>query len=126
MAEVKKATFDTTTQEGRVKVFNAMNSTSESLKNVEHGHVIQVTDVLIYRDIVDSYGSETESDVVVLFAKDDELGTRLYGSVSKTVSDSADNLIDFIADTGLEEVGVKPITQQSNNGRDFISLQMVM
>lgn len=126
MAEVKKATFDTTTQEGRVKVFNAMNSTSESLKNVEHGHVIQVTDVLIYRDIVDSYGSETESDVVVLFAKDDELGTRLYGSVSKTVSDSADNLIDFISDTGLEEVGVKPITQQSNNGRDFISLQMVM
>lgn len=126
MAEVKKATFDTSTQEGKVKVFNAMNSTSESLKNVEHGHVIQVTDVLIYRDIVDSYGAETESDVVVLFAKDDELGTRLYGSVSKTVSDSADNLIDFIADTGLEEVGVKPITQQSNNGRDFISLQMVM
>lgn len=126
MAEVKKATFDTSTQEGKVKVFNAMNSTSESLKNVEHGHVIQVTDVLIYRDIVDSYGAETESDVVVLFAKDDELGTRLYGSVSKTVSDSADNLIDFISDTGLEEVGVKPITQQSNNGRDFISLQMVM
>ena len=126
MAEVKKATFDTSTQEGKVKVFNAMNSTSESLKNVEHGHVIQVTDVLIYRDIVDSYGAETESDVVVLFAKDDELGTRLYGSVSKTVSDSADNPIDFISDTGLEEVGVKPITQQSNNGRDFISLQMVM
>lgn len=122
--EIIKSTFDTGNSTGLKKVFNAQNSTSESLKNLNDDFVITVTDVLVYEDTIDSFGGDQKGDVVVLFSEVDGVET-LYGSVSKSVSESAQSLIDFMEQTEVESVDVKVIKRVSNNGRDFISLQMV-
>lgn len=121
--EVIKATFNTEELEGKKKVFNAQNSTSESLKNVDESHVITVKDILVYSDTIDSFGQNQQGDVTVLFSDNGESEV-LYGSVSKSVSESAQSLIDFMESTG-DTVDIKVIKRVSNNGRDFISLQMV-
>lgn len=122
--EIIKSTFDTGNSTGLKKVFNAQNSTSESLKNLSEDYVITVTDVLVYEDTIDSFGGDQKGEVVVLFSEVDGVET-LYGSVSKTVSESAQSLIDFMQQTETESVDVKVIKRVSKNGRDFISLQMV-
>lgn len=122
--EIIKSTFDTGNSTGLKKVFNAQNSTSESLKNLNDDFVITVTDVLVYEDTIDSFGGDQKGDVVVLFSEVDGVET-LYGSVSKSVSESAQSLIDFMQMTEVDAVDVKVIKRVSNNGRDFISLQMV-
>lgn len=122
--EIIKSTFDTGNSTGLKKVFNAQNSTSESLKNLNDDYVITVTDVLVYEDTIDSFGGDQKGDVVVLFSEVGGVET-LYGSVSKSVSESAQSLIDFMEQTEVESVDVKVIKRVSNNGRDFISLQMV-
>ena len=122
--EIIKSTFDTGNSSGLKKVFNAQNSTSESLKNLNEDFVITVTDILVYEDTINSFGSDQKGDVVVLFSEVDGVET-LYGSVSKSVSESAQSLIDFMQMTEVDAVDVKVIKRVSNNGRDFISLQMV-
>ena len=79
--EIIKATFDTGNSTGLKKVFNAQNSTSESLKNLNEDFVITVTDILVYEDTINSFGSDQKGDVVVLFSEVDGVET-LYGSVS--------------------------------------------
>lgn len=116
-----KASFDTTTLEGQMKVFNAQNGASHSLKNLPEGTVINVSGVLIYEDKVDSYGGEQDSKITVLYDKNGES----YAGVSATVAQAADKLIAFIENTGVESVKVKVVKATSQGGRDFLNLQMV-
>lgn len=116
-----KASFDLTTVEGKKKAFNAKNGASVSLKNVPDGTVIDAVGVMTYEEEVDTYGNAQNSTVTVIFAADGQS----YAGISDTVSKAADGLIDFVADTGIEEFQVKVTRQTSNQGREFLNLLLV-
>lgn len=116
-----KASFDVTTLEGQMKVFNAQNGAGKSLKDFDDNHVIECVGVMQYEDTIDSYGNEQESTITVLFGAD---GNQ-YASVSDTVKDAGAKLIDFLSVTGLEEFKVMIRKQRSAKGNVFLNLQLV-
>jgi len=116
-----KASFDTTTIEGQMKVFNAQNGSSMSLKNLENGMVIPAVGVLQYDEVVDSYGKEQEATVTVIFCED---GTS-YAGVSDTVAKAGNKLIDFLDVTKVEKFNVKIIKAKSGKGNEFLNIQLV-
>lgn len=120
MAKILRSTFDTTTTEGKVRVFNAQNGSSVSLKSMNDGDTIPVNAVLQYEDVVDSYGKPQEVVITVLFAED---GTAFAG-VSDTVAKAGDKLIDLFADTGLETINVGVVKQMSGKGNEFLNLRV--
>lgn len=120
MEKAIKASFDVTTVEGKMKVFNAQNGASVSLKTLEAGTKIDVVGVLQYQETVDTYGNEQQATVTTLFAED---GTA-YAGVSDTVAKAGAKLIDFLADTGLVSVPIKVVKGKSNGGREFLNLQI--
>lgn len=120
MANVK-ASFDTTTVAGQMKVFNAQNGASVSLKNLENGTVINAVGVLQYEEKIDSYGNDQEATVTVIFSADGES----YAGVSDTVAKAGSKLIDFIGATGLEEFKVKIVKAKSSRNQEFLNLQLV-
>jgi hypothetical protein len=117
-----KATFDVTSKEGQFKVFNAQSGSSVSLKNMENGEIIEVVDVLQYGETINSYGSNQEATVTVLF---DAEGIT-YAGVSDTVAKSGEKLIDLMAGTGVESVKVSIIKQKSGRGQEFLNLRAVL
>ena len=117
-----KASFDISTLEGQMQVFNAQNGSSVSMKDLPEGTIIQTTGVIQYAEQIDTYGSEQSGIVTVLFAED---GTS-YASVSAPVAKAAEKLIQFFTMTGVESVGVKIVKGKSNAGRDFLNLQLVL
>ncbi len=122
MANNVKASFDTTTVEGQMAVFNAQNGSSVSLKSLDNGTVISnVTGVMQYEDKIDSYGNDQEAVITVLFTEE---GTS-YAGVSDTVAKAGSKLIDFLSATGLPKVSVKLIKQKSGKGNEFINIQLV-
>lgn len=124
MTETLKASFDTTTLEGKMKVFNAQSGASQSFKNIDLDQPIKVVDVLQYKETSDTYGNEQENTVTVLF--DAEGNT--YAGISDTVASAGANLIDFLSqrdELGIESLAVKVVKQKSNGGRDFFNLQLV-
>jgi glyceraldehyde-3-phosphate dehydrogenase/erythrose-4-phosphate dehydrogenase len=120
MANVK-ASFDVTTVAGQMKVFNAQNGASISLKTLDNGAVISATGVLQYEEKIESYGKEQDATVTVIFAED---GTS-YAGVSDTVAKAGDKLIAFLSATGLEQFNVKVIKQKSGKGNEFLNIQLV-
>lgn len=117
-----KASFDTTTLEGQMKVFNAQNGASISMKDVPENTRIVATGVMQYAETVESYGNGSQEAVVtVVFAED---GTS-YAGVSDTVAKAGDKLIDFIMNTGIQTFNVKIVKQKSKAGREFLNLQLV-
>lgn len=116
-----KATFDLNSKEGKMRLFNAKCGTSSSMKNLESGTVIEVEDVLIYEDTVDSFGKPQDVEITVLFATD---GTS-YASVSDSVARASDNLIDLVADLDLDKYNVRIIKAKSKGGNEFLNLQLV-
>lgn len=123
MTNVIKATFDTNTVEGMKKLFNAKTGASISLKNVEAGHVMKVTDVLIYEDEVNNgYANDGLSTITVLFAEDGNS----YASISPTIAEAGKSLVDFLDIAGGEGVEVRLIKDHSSKGQEFLNLQMVM
>lgn len=115
------ASFDTSTLEGQMKVFNAQNGASLSMKDLKEGTVIKATGVLQYPEKIDAYGSEQDGLVTVIFASDG----KSYASVSAPVAKAAEKLIQFLEFTGVPEVGVMVVKGKSNAGRDFLNLQLV-
>src|SRR5690625_6901368 len=104
MSNVIKATFDTNTVEGMNKLFNAKTGSSTSLKNVESGFQMQVTDVLIYEDEVNNgYANDGVSTITVLFTDDGES----YASISPTIAEAGKSLVDFLDVAGDGGVAVK-------------------
>lgn len=123
MANNVQASFNTETSEGKIKVFNAMNGASVSLKNVAAGEIIEVVDVLQYNDTVDSYGTDQEATITVLFTADGQA----YAGVSDTVAQSAKNLLPLLADGGgFDSIKIAIIKQKSGRGQEFINLRAVV
>jgi hypothetical protein len=116
-----KASFDVSTVEGQMRVFNAQNGASKSMKDLDSGTIIESVGVLTYEDTVDSYGKPQEVTITVIFAED---GTS-YASVSDTVAKASDKLITFLAATGLEKVKIQIIKEKSKGGNEFLNLQLV-
>lgn len=116
-----KASFDVTTVEGQMKVFNAQNGASVSLKTLENGTVIEAVGVMQYSDKVDTYGAEQDAVITTIFAAD---GTS-YAGVSDTVAKAGEKLIDFLNATGLESFNLKVVKQKSGKGNEFLNLQLV-
>lgn len=116
-----KASFDITTVAGQMKVFNAQNGASVSLKTLDNGTVIPAVGVMQYEETIDSYGSNQNAIVTVIFAED---GTS-YAGVSDTVAKAGDKLIAFLGATGLEQFNVKVLKQKSGKGNEFLNIQLV-
>lgn len=116
-----KASFDITTVEGQMKVFNAQNGASVSLKNLENGTVINAVGVLQYQEKIDSYGNDQDATVTVIFSADGES----YAGVSDTVAKAGDKLIDFLQATKLDSFKVKIVKAQSSRKQEFLNLQLV-
>jgi hypothetical protein len=120
MSEVK-ASFDVSTVEGQMRVFNAQNGASISMKTLGSDTVVEVVGVLQYQETVDTYGKEQEATVTTLFAKD---GTA-YAGVSDTVAKAGAKLIDFMVTTKLKSIKVKVVKAKSSKGNEFLNLQIV-
>lgn len=116
-----KASFDITTLEGQMKVFNAQNGASVSLKNLENGTVIPAVGVMQYDEKIESYGKEQEATVTVIFCED---GTS-YAGVSDTVAKAGEKLIGFIGATNVTKFNVKVLKQKSGKGNEFLNIQLV-
>lgn len=116
MAEFK-ASFDTTTKEGKRRVFNATNGASLSLKDLNENEVLAVTGVLIHEGVNNDGEINT---ITTLFAKDGNS----YAGISATISKAAEGLIDYIQNVE-EEVDIKIVKGKSKAGRDFLNIQMV-
>ena len=107
--------FDTNNSEGRIKMINAKGTGARSLNELKSDEVITVTDVMLYSDIVDNYGTEQETIITSLFTEND-----VYGSISSTVKEVASELIPLLKD--LEKVDVKVTRTKSKKGQEYLSL----
>lgn len=116
-----KASFDVSTVEGQMRLFNAKNGSSEAMKDVETGTVIDGVGIVQYPEVTDTYGKEQEVTVTVLYAEDGSS----YASVSESVAKAGENLIDFLEQTGLDSFKVKIIKATSKGGNEFLNLQLV-
>ena len=83
------ASFDLETVQGKLKALNAKNGAGSSLKDIEDGFSFTVTDVMQYKETVDTYGKEQEAVVSALFATDG----LVYSSISETVSNVGSRLL---------------------------------
>lgn len=117
-----KASFDIQSVEGKMKVFNAQNGASVSLKTLDDGTIIDAVGVLQYPEKVNTYGNEQDAIVTTIFAED---GTA-YAGVSDTVAKAGEKLIEFLEATGMEKFKVKVVKQTSSKGNEFLNLQLVM
>lgn len=120
--ELMRASFDLTTEEGQMKLFNAQNGASVSFKTLKDGQVIEIEDILQYSEKVDTYGSEKESVITTLFATD---GTS-YAGVSDTISKAGEKLIQYMTQFNKDVVYIRVVKQQSGKGNEFLNLQLVM
>lgn len=120
--ETTFASFDLETLEGQMKLMNAQTGASVSFKTLEDGTVLEVTDILQYKEMVDTYGqTEQESVITTLFAKD---GTS-YAGVSDTISKAGQKMIEFKTKFNQPVLYVKIVKQRSGKGNEFLNLQLV-
>lgn len=121
MTQTVKASFDISTIEGQMKVFNAQNGASISLKSLETNSVIEVSNILQYQQKIDSYGSDQEATVTTLFTTDGNS----YAGVSETIAQAGSGLIDFMEIAKLENYKVKIVKQKSSKGNEFLNMQLI-
>ena len=114
------ASFDLETIQGKLKALNAKNGAGASLKDIEDGFSFTVTDVMQYKEIVDTYGKEQEVVVSALFATDG----LVYSSISETVSNVVSDLVEILKDESIDQVTVKVVKRNSKQGQEFINLSV--
>lgn len=114
------ASFDLETIQGKLKALNAKNGAGASLKDIEDGFSFTVTDVMQYKEMVDTYGKEQEAVVSALFATDG----LVYSSISETVSNVVSDLVEILKDESISEVTVKVVKRNSKQGQEFINLSV--
>lgn len=114
------ASFDLETIQGKLKALNAKNGAGASLKDIEDGFSFTVTDVMQYKEMVDTYGKEQEAVVSALFATDG----LVYSSISETVSNIVSDLVEILKDESITEVTVKVVKRNSKQGQEFINLSV--
>lgn len=116
-----KASFDTTTVEGQMRLFNAKNGSGKAMKEVSNDEVLDIVGIVQYPEMTDTYGKEQEVTVTVLFSEDGQS----FASVSESVAKAGSNLIDFIEQTEVEVVKVQIVKALSKGGNEFLNLQLV-
>ena len=99
---------------------NAKNGAGASLKDIEDGFSFTVTDVMQYKEKVDTYGKEQEAVVSALFATDG----LVYSSISETVSNVVSDLVEILSDESITQVTVKVVKRNSKQGQEFINLSV--
>ena len=114
------ASFDLETIQGKLKALNAKNGAGASLKDIEDGFSFTVTDVMQYKEMVDTYGKEQEAVVSALFASDG----LVYSSISETVSNVVSDLVEILKDESIDQVTVKVVKRNSKQGQEFINLSV--
>ena len=114
------ASFDLETIQGKLKALNAKNGAGASLKDVEDGFSFTVTDVMQYKETVDTYGKQQEAVVSALFATDG----LVYSSISETVSNVVSDLVEILKDESIDQVTVKVVKRNSKQGQEFINLSV--
>lgn len=114
------ASFDLETIQGKLKALNAKNGAGASLKDIEDGFSFTVTDVMQYKETVDTYGKEQEAVVSALFATDG----LVYSSISETVSNVVSDLVEILKDESIDQVTVKVVKRNSKQGQEFINLSV--
>lgn len=114
------ASFDLETIQGKLKALNAKNGAGASLKDIEDGFSFTVTDVMQYKEMVDTYGKEQEAVVSALFATDG----LVYSSISETVSNVVSDLVEILKDESIDQVTVKVVKRNSKQGQEFINLSV--
>ena len=114
------ASFDLESIQGKLKALNAKNGAGASLKDIEDGFSFTVTDVMQYKETVDTYGKEQEAVVSALFATDG----LVYSSISETVSNVVSDLIEILKDESIDQVTVKVVKRNSKQGQEFINLSV--
>ena len=114
------ASFDLETIQGKLKALNAKNGAGASLKDIEDGFSFTVTDVMQYKEKVDTYGKEQEAVVSALFATDG----LVYSSISETVSNVVSDLVEILSDESITQVTVKVVKRNSKQGQEFINLSV--
>lgn len=114
------ASFDLETVQGKLKALNAKNGAGASLKDIEDGFSFTVTDVMQYKEMVDTYGKEQEAVVSALFATDG----LVYSSISETVSNVVSDLVEILKDESISQVTVKVVKRNSKQGQEFINLSV--
>lgn len=117
-----KATFDVSSLEGKMKVYNAQNGASTSMKTLENGFTIEAVGVLQYQETTDEYGKDQEVTVTTVFAEDGSA----YSSISETVKGAGEKLIDLVNELKLESFKVKVVKQVSGKGNEFLNLNLSM
>ena len=114
------ASFDLETIQGKLKALNAKNGAGASLKDIEDGFSFTVTDVMQYKETVDTYGKQQEAVVSALFATDG----LVYSSISETVSNVVSDLVEILSDESIDQVTVKVVKRNSKQGQEFINLSV--
>ena len=114
------ASFDLESIQGKLKALNAKNGAGASLKDIEDGFSFTVTDVMQYKEIVDTYGKQQEAVVSALFATDG----LVYSSISETVSNVVSDLVEILKDESIDQVTVKVVKRNSKQGQEFINLSV--
>ena len=114
------ASFDLETIQGKLKALNAKNGAGASLKDIEDGFSFTVTDVMQYKETVDTYGKQQEAVVSALFATDG----LVYSSISETVSNVVSDLVEILKDESIDQVTVKVVKRNSKQGQEFINLSV--
>lgn len=119
---VIQSTFDTKTTEGKLRVFNATNGASQSLK-AAIGEVIEVQDILIYADTIQGFGGAepSEATLVAFFTPTGEV----YAGVSSVAGKAASNLIDMMIDDEDIKPKITFVQGTSKGGQSFVNLQIV-
>lgn len=112
------ASFDTTKPQGKLQVINAKNGAGVSLKDLATGTSFVITGALQYKELIDNYGSETESVVSAMIGEDG----LVYSSVSPTVGDVVIDLIELLKDETVKTLTITVIKRESKGGREFLSL----
>ena len=118
--ELMNATFDLSSEEGQMKLFNAQNAASISFKTLQDGQVLEIEDILQYAEKMNTYGADQEAVVTTLFATD---GTS-YAGVSDTISKAGEKLIQYMKQFGKEVVYIRVMKQKSGKGNEFLNLQL--
>lgn len=117
-----KASFDTESLEGKMKVFNAQNGASISLKSLDTDTVLDVVAVLQYEQEIDSYGTTGQiATVTTLFAENGDS----YAGVSETIAQAGSGLIDFMKVANLDAYKLKIVKQNSSKGNEFLNMQLI-
>lgn len=117
-----KSTFDLSTNEGKIRMFNAKESTGVSMKSLEDGTVIHVVDIVQYESQIDQYNGVQDVVITCLFDKDGNS----YSAISETIASAGSSLIDLVKELQLEEYPVKISKNKSSKGQEFLTLSLAM